>query len=48
VADLGLPGSLVALANRSRCEAAQWSKRGELGFDPEQFSVEMADVRIGT
>lgn len=38
---------LAALANPSRSEAHEWSEWMELGFDPEQFSIETVDARIG-
>jgi hypothetical protein len=38
---------LAALANPSRSEAREWSEWMELGFDPEQFSIETVDARIG-
>ena len=41
-------GDLVtALADPSRCEADEWSEWMQLGFDPEQFSVEIVDARVG-
>jgi hypothetical protein len=38
---------LAALANPSRREARERSEWMELDFDPEQFSVEIVDARIG-
>jgi Plasmid pRiA4b ORF-3-like protein len=38
---------LAALADPSRARADEWSELIEQGFDPEQFSVEVVDARIG-
>jgi hypothetical protein len=44
---LGLPRSSRRFGRSSRSEAHEWSEWIGLGFDPEQFSVEIVDARVG-
>jgi Plasmid pRiA4b ORF-3-like protein len=44
----GYQNLLAALADPSRSQVDGWSEWMERGFDPEEFSVDVVDTRIGT
>jgi len=44
----GYQNLLAALADPSRSQVEGWSEWMERGFDPEEFSVDVVDTRIGT